>query len=404
VSRGGASNYSTRRYGIIAGVNARSPAHPVYDLSRADLAALVADLGEPHYRGDQVWRWLYRQLAGTYDEMTNLSLALRQRLADRCPIPSLTVADRADSGDGLTTKYLLRLADGQLIETVLMHYVDPADEVQPGDKDAGPGVVGGRHTVCLSTQVGCALGCVFCATGQMGLVRDLSRGECVAQVVHCSRELARLGARLSNVVFMGMGEPLANWPATWGAIETLIDRAGFGLSPRRLTVSTVGFVPGILQLAATDLPLRLAVSLHAPDDELRSQLVPIGATWRLAEILAACREYQARGGRRVTFEYVLIAGVNDRPDQARLLARRLHRLRAHINLIPLNPTAGCHLRPSDPRTAEAFRATLEMAGVPSTVRSRRGIDIEAGCGQLRSRAGQRRLGRTMRPVSAGERL
>jgi 23S rRNA (adenine2503-C2)-methyltransferase len=239
------------------------------------------------------------------------------------------------------------------------------------------------------------MGCVFCATGQMGLVRDLTRGECVEQAVHLARRLKADEDRLSNVVFMGMGEPLANWPATWGTVKTLTDPRGFGMSPRRLTVSTVGLPDGIRRLARQALPVRLAVSLHAPDDELRSELVPVNATFPLAEVIAACAEYQKRSRRRLTIEYVLIDGVNDSVDQARRLVKRLERLRVLVNLIPLNPTDGSALGPSSREAALAFREVLDGAGVRCTLRARRGIDVQAGCGQLRSRVAKGRIGRTV---------
>ncbi len=363
----------------------------LYDLSRAELAAELSAMGEPPFRARQVWRWLYVQLVQDWAAMTNLPLALRSQLAERWSLAGPALAVRTDSQDGLATKLLLQLADGQLIETVLMHYVDPADAA-----DLAPGEVPpGRHTVCLSTQAGCAMGCVFCATGQMGLVRNLTRGECVGQIVVCARLLAAAGERLANVVFMGMGEPLANWPATWGAVETLCDADGLGLSPRRLTISTVGIVPGMRRLAESDRPVRLAVSLHAPNDSLRSELVPVNALYPLAEVLDACRYYQRRTGRRVTVEYVLIAGVNDSVAQARALARRLGGLQTHVNLIPVNPTARPDLRTPTYGDAVQFQATLQRAGLATTLRMRRGIEIGAGCGQLRSRAAGGRLGRSL---------
>jgi len=377
----------------------------LYALDRPGLEALMAELGEPRYRADQLWRWLYRRLVPTFDAMTDLPLGLRAALGARAGLHTIAEVGRTVSADGLATKLLFRMADGQMVETVLMHYVDPADadaEDAAGDAEVAPGaaIPAGRHTVCLSTQAGCAMGCVFCATGQMGLMRDLDRGECVEQVVWCARMLAVAGERLGNVVFMGMGEPLANWAATWGCVQTLVDPAGLGLSPRRLTVSTVGIVPGIHRLAESGLPVRLAVSLHAPDDALRGRLVAVNATYGLDAILAACRAYQAAGGRRITFEYVLIDGVNDRPDQARALAARLAGLRAHVNLIPLNPTAGSPLRPSTPEAAAAFAAELRRAGYPTSLRMRRGIEIAAGCGQLRSRALEGRMGRTIPTLAA----
>lgn len=381
----------------------------LYALGRAELATFVAGLGEPRYRAAQVWRWLYRGLVDDFGAMTDLPAALRGRLAASARLHTLSEAARTDNPDGLATKVLFRLRDGQSIETVLMHYVDPADdpgaegraEAEPHDAaadaaaDAETPIPVGRHTVCLSTQAGCAMGCVFCATGQMGLVRDLDRGECVEQLAWCARRLAAAGERLTNVVFMGMGEPLANWEATWGTVETLVDPAGFGLSPRRITISTVGIVPGIDRLARTGLPVRLAVSLHAPDDALRGALVAVNATYGIEAILAACRRYQAAGGRRITFEYVLIDGVNDHPAQAARLAAVLRGLGAHVNLIPLNPTDGSDLRPSPYPRAVAFERVLRHAGLGTTLRMRRGIEIQAGCGQLRSRVEGGRVGRTI---------
>lgn len=398
-----------------AGTDARPSA---YDLDRAALDALVADLGAPRYRAGQIWRWLYRGLATSFDAMTDLPVALRAALGRRLRIDTLDEVTRTTSDDRMALKFLFRLADGQLIETVLMHYVDPADD---GDADVGIDLVAdadddetagplageaaagdvpiGRHTVCLSTQAGCAMGCVFCATGQMGLVRNLTRGECVAQVVHAARIVAAAGEKIDNIVFMGMGEPLANWAATWGAVETFTDRDGLALSPRRLTISTVGIVPGILRLARTRLPVRLAVSIHAADDALRGRLVAVNETYGLDAILDACRAYEAAGRRRITFEVVLIAGVNDDAAQASLLATRLAGLRCHVNLIPLNPTPGSAMRPSRYEDAVRFQSILRDAGIPTSLRMRRGIEIAAGCGQLRSRAADGRIGRTI-PVTA----
>jgi 23S rRNA (adenine2503-C2)-methyltransferase len=371
----------------------------LYDLTRDELVSFIRDLGEPRYRADQLWGWLYAQFAASFEEMHNLPLDLRRRLDETARLHTIEPVAETASDDGLAVKVLFRLADGQLVETVLMHYVDPADE--PAEN--GTAVPSGRHTVCLSTQAGCAMGCTFCATGQMGLVRDLGQGECVEQVVHCARILHGAGERLSNVVFMGMGEPLANWPATWGTVEILTDPDGFGIGARRITISTVGIVPGILRLAEADRQVRLAVSLHAPDDALRNRLVAANRVYGLDEILAACRTYQAATNRRISFEYVLIDRVNDRPAQAAALARRLTGFLAHVNLIPLNPTPGSPLRPSSYDAAVAFQRILQDAGIPTTLRMRRGIEIQAGCGQLRSRASEGRLGRTIpAPAAVGD--
>jgi 23S rRNA (adenine2503-C2)-methyltransferase len=384
----------------------------LYDLDRRALEGALGDLGYPRYRADQVWHWLYRRLVTGFDEMRNLPRDLQVALASRWHLAPLREAANTTSGEGLAEKALFGLVDGQYVETVLMHYLDPADDDadEPGGHGDGVAAPGGsptpdvlaatgradekvRHTVCVSTQVGCAMGCVFCATGQMGLVRNLSAGECVAQVVVMARRLRDAGERLTSVVFMGMGEPLANWSGTWGAVETLTDPDGLGLSPRRLTISTVGIVPGIRRLARAEKPVRLAVSLHAPDDALRERLVGVNRVYPIAEVLAACREYQAAGGRRITIEYVLIDGVNDRPEQASRLSERLGGLNAHVNLIPLNPTDGVALRPSTPAALARFRETLTRSGVPTTARLRRGIAIAAGCGQLRTRVTTGRVGR-----------
>jgi 23S rRNA (adenine2503-C2)-methyltransferase len=403
----------------------------LYELDLQGLERFVALLDQPAYRARQIWRWLYVAFVSSFDEMTDLPLTLRERLAERARLHTLELVTLEESQESPASKFLFRMEDGQMIETVLMHYLEDssdrlADEggEASGDSEAGEGlsldpdpdpksesdpastgqaskIPPGRHTVCLSTQAGCAMGCVFCATGQMGLLRDLSVGECVEQLVICARILVRDGETLSNVVFMGMGEPLANWEATWGTVERLTDTKGFALSPRRLTISTVGIVPGIERLASAGKPVRLAVSLHAPDNALRSQLVAVNRTYGLPEILEACREYQHRGGRRITFEYVLIDGINDSEEQAAQLAQKARRINAHFNLIPLNPTEGSPMRPSRYDQAFAFEAVLREAGFSTTLRMRRGIDIQAGCGQLRSRSAEGLMGRTI-PLEAIE--
>jgi 23S rRNA (adenine2503-C2)-methyltransferase len=335
----------------------------LYDLTRDDLRALLAEWGQPAYRAEQLWRWLYHQKVTAFEEMTNLSQPLRQRLAAETALTTLTSVAEQCSSDGETTKWLFRLADGQLIESVLMRYEK-------------------RMTACISTQAGCAMGCAFCATGQMGFARHLSAGEIVEQAVIIARQLEEQGERLSNVVLMGMGEPLHNYDATLAAIRAMTE--GLGIGQRHITVSTVGLVPGIRRLAEEGLQVALAVSLHAASDAERDRLLPVNKRYPLAQLIAACRHYAERTGRRVTFEWALIHGQNDTPRHARALVRRLNELPCHVNLIALNPTAGYAGGPSSQERVEAFRCALTAHGVSSTVRLRRGIDIQAGCGQLKT--------------------
>jgi 23S rRNA (adenine2503-C2)-methyltransferase len=332
-----------------------------YDVDRAGLAELLAD--EPRYRVDQVWRGLYEQLAAP-DELTSLPVGLRRALEEALP-PALSLATERTSEAGETVKWLWALADGTQVETVLMHYAD-------------------RSTVCVSTQAGCAMGCGFCATGQAGFDRHLSAGEIVEQVVRAGRRARDDGRRLSNVVFMGMGEPLANYDPTWAAVERL--HGDLGLSARHVTVSTVGIVPGIRRLAQEALPVNLAVSLHAADDALRDELVPINRRYPLTTLLDACAGYLQAKGRRLSFEWALIDGVNDRDVDARNLVERARSLPlpAHVNLIPLNPTPGYAVRGTPARRVRAFRDRLAAGGVNATIRRTRGTEIDAACGQLRA--------------------
>jgi 23S rRNA (adenine2503-C2)-methyltransferase len=338
-------------------------ARSAYDLDIHELRHLLGLYGQPRYRADQVWQWLYRGLASDYAEMTNVPKELRSSLAATIPIPAPGIASTATSRNHDTRKDALALSDGARIEAVLMRYER-------------------RRTACISTQAGCAVGCAFCATGRMGLRRSLTTGEIVAQVIHIARVLEHEGQSLTNVVFMGMGEPFLNYDASLEAARRLTSAEGLRLGQRRVTISTVGIVPGIQRLAAEGLNVRLAVSLHAATDELRDRLVPINRRYPLGELLDACRAYTALTGRRVTFEWALIAGVNDSPDQARVLASRIEGLKAHVNLIPLNPVAGYDGRPSPARQVERFAAELERARIPHSIRARRGVDIRAGCGQL----------------------
>jgi len=367
------------------------------DLSLDQLAELLAGWGQPRYRAGQVWDWLYKKLAASPAEMTDLPKALRERLAAETRGDPLERVYEQRSSDGQTVKWLFRLHDGLTIETVLMLY----DDVSGSTRE--------RRTVCISTQAGCAMGCVFCATGQAGLARNLTAGEIVAQVLAAARALANsklqtanststtgdpLSAisHLTNVVVMGMGEPMANYEQTWAALRTLTDPEAFGLGARHITVSTVGLPQGIRRMAAEPLQINLAVSLHAPNDTLRARLVPINHRYPLSEVLEAVRDYIAGAHRRVTFEYALMDRINDTPALARELVALLKPLRSptggamcHVNLIPLNPVAESPYQPSTPEHATGFQTLLEQSGIPATLRMRRGIDIDAGCGQLRRR-------------------
>ncbi len=332
------------------------------DLTCQEVQDLITSWGSPRYRADQIAEWLYKHLATDFDQMHNLPLSLRERLKEKAEIRRLTVKDEVSSPDGLTRKLLFALPDGNTIESVLMRYER-------------------RNTLCLSTQVGCPIGCPFCATGQSGFVRDLSPGEITEQALYFARE-----GKVTNIVFMGMGEPFLNWEATWKAVLTLTDPRCFGLGARHITLSTAGVVPGIQRLAQEKLQVGLAVSLHATDDTLRDRLVPLNRRYPLKPLLAACYDYVKRKGRRISFEYALIEGVNDSPEEARGLARLLSDLLCHVNLIPLNPTPGSPWRGSGRESVLAFHRELEACGIPVTVRLRRGVEIQAGCGQLRSQA------------------
>ncbi len=337
-----------------------------FDLSSPQLAERLEAWGEPSFRARQVHAGIWRR-AATYEEMTDVPAPLRRRLADELPLGVEVVRERIADG-GATRKALLRLGGRHLVEVVLMGY--PA-----------------RVTACLSTQSGCAMGCGFCATGQMGLRNNLTAGEIAAQAWWARREASNLPEetprRLTNVVFMGMGEPLANERNTFGALERLTDPVGFGLGDRHITVSTVGVVPAIGRLAARFPQVGLAVSLHAADDDLRNELVPVNRLWPLAELERAVLAWRGATHRRPSIEWAMIDGANDGDDQARKLAAIAHRLSAHVNLIPLNPTPGWPSRPSPPERIARFVSILRGAGVNATVRDTRGRAIEAACGQLR---------------------
>lgn len=415
----------------------------IYDLSSAKLEETIAGWGQPSYRANQVLRWLYKELVTDFSQMTNLPLELRRKLAENFKVGSFELAAQKISADGWTRKVLLKMPDGNTIEAVLMLYYD-------------------RATVCLSSQVGCAMGCTFCATGQMGFTRNLSAGEILEQVLWFNRWLrehphtpkvvsqekpryegrqgiqGRQGGQggqgaqgrqgrydrrpphrrtvaapqpfrakalddsawhvpdgptppgppreitsVTNIVFMGMGEPLVNYANVWTAAHTLCSPQGLGMSPRRLTVSTVGIAPQIVRFAREDLAVNLAVSLHAPNDELRSSMMPMNTRYPLSELLAACRQYASITHRRITFEYVLINGTNDSLEAAHELAGLLKGLLCHVNLIPLNPVPGTGMKATPREQVFAFQKVIEDAGIAATVRIERGVDIAAACGQLK---------------------
>lgn len=335
----------------------------LYNLTLPELQTALETWGQPAYRARQVWEGLYRHFYASADEFTALPKTLRARLGDEFLLDALRPVKVLESADRQTVKTLFALPDGRAIEAVLMKY----------DR---------RRTLCISTQAGCAMGCVFCATGQMGFKRHLSSGEIVAQVMHYARQLHAAGERVTNIVVMGMGEPFHNYDNTLAAVDRLNDPDGYNFGARRITLSTVGLVPAIRRFAAEKRQVNLAVSLHAADDALRASMLPVAKKYPLDELLAACRDYAAATGRRITFEWALVDGVNDTPEQARLLASKVKGLLCHVNAIPLNPTGGYTGRPTSPQRAEQFKKILEQAGVPCTIRLRRGIEIQAGCGQL----------------------
>jgi 23S rRNA (adenine2503-C2)-methyltransferase len=346
----------------------------IYDLDLPALTELLAGWGQPAYRAKQTWQGLYQNLWNRPDEFSNLPKTLREKLAAELDFDVLTPTLKLDSSDGQTRKTLFKLPDGRQVEAVLMRY----------DPDTYEGR--SRRTLCISTQVGCAMGCTFCATGQMGFSRHLSSGEIVAQVMYYARMLREKGEAVTNVVLMGMGEPFHNYDNTMAAIDRLNDPQGYNFGARRFTISTSGLVPAIRRFANEKRQVNLAVSLHAADDTLRDSMMPVNKRYKIEELIEACRDYVDATGRRITFEWALIHGVNDTPEVARRLANLLKGMLCHVNAIPLNPTTGYTGKATTRERAEAFRQVLEQNGIPCTVRVRRGIDIQAGCGQLASRA------------------
>ena len=351
-----------------------SPERPaISDVGRDELVGWLKQNGEPAYRANQIRRHATHGTGAGFAELTDLPKVLRDALEQSFRWSSVEPVREEASADGETRKALLELRDGHHVESVLMPHH------------------GARNAVCVSTQAGCPMACAFCATGEMGLVRNLTAGEILDQIRHWQRELAERGERVSHVVYMGMGEPFNNYDATLSSVRALTDPEEFGISPRRLTISTCGVVPGIDALSGEGLPINLAVSLHAPDDSTRGRIMPINRKWGVDEVLAAAARYVKRTKRRVTFEYVLLAGVNDSVETARALAAAITRhgptKDAHVNLIPYNPGAGGFKRPSVERM-EAFTKVLQDQGIAATLRISKGQDIAAGCGQLKVAEGR----------------
>jgi 23S rRNA (adenine2503-C2)-methyltransferase len=355
-----------------------------------ELKLWLVEHGEPGFRAKQIYQWIYQQLVSEFAAMSNLPLSLRQKLEEEACIGSGSVRTEQHSKDDRTRKILLELTDGRLIESVLMLY--------PPLRESSA-----RATVCVSSQAGCAFGCTFCATGQMGFDRHLTAGEIVAQVLLFARQLrvapwsapglpgSKAIDHITNIVLMGMGEPLHNYDNVLQALRILNSNEGFNLGARHMTISTVGVVPAIRKLSQEPLQVNLAISLHAPTDELRGQTMPINRKYPLEELFSACKDYIAETGRQVTFEYVLLSGVNDTPAHAQQLAELLVPLKqfAHVNCIPVNATAASYRTPG-PDAIRAFRNALFDRGVTNSVRAERGDDIAAACGQLRTRFEEKR--------------
>ena len=358
----------------------------ILELSRENLALSIIGMGQKRFRADQLWRALYRESVKSFDEISTLSKPFRRALRDRYSVSPLELAMTLMSKDGSTIKSLFRLADGELIETVLMRY--------EADGHRRP-----RKTACISTQAGCALGCTFCATGQQGFRRNLTTGEIVAQVIEIQRiaysedehdisesEPTKGESQgITNVVFMGMGEPLANYDNTLDAIRVINDGQGLNIGARHITLSTVGLIPEMLKLADEKLQINLAISLHAPDNETRSQTMPVNKRYPVEDLINACHKYAQKTNRRIFFEYVLLKEQNDSIEHAQKLGRLLNGLHCHVNLIPVNPTREGPFGRTDRSSEKIFQGGLKQYGIPSTVRTEKGIDINAGCGQLRAR-------------------
>lgn len=363
----------------------------IYDLDLNSITKLLQDWNEPTYRAKQIWQGLYQHLYDSPEQFTNLSKSLREKLREHLAFSPFKVKVFQDSSDGFTRKTLFEMPDKNLIEAVLMRYGDPADNPQitaarfaSANAPLSVNLRGAknRRTLCISTQAGCAMGCVFCATGQMGFKRHLSSGEIIAQVLFYARMLKERNEVVTNIVLMGMGEPFHNYDNTMEAIDRLNDPNGFNFGARRFTISTVGLVPQIRRFADEKRQVNLAISLHAADDASRAAMLPVNKRYNIDEVIDACRYYVSQTHRRITFEWALINGVNDSPEVAKKLAARLKGLMCHVNAIPLNPTHGYTGQATSRERAAKFKESLEQAGIPCTIRMRRGIDIAAGCGQL----------------------
>lgn len=338
----------------------------LYDLTYDDLRARVAECGQQPFRASQIYDWAYKKLVTGYDQMTNVPFELRSALSETLPMDPLTQVHAVETDDGETVKFLYTTHDGQLVETVLMFYPD-------------------RATVCVSCQVGCAVGCAFCATGLGGLQRNLTAGEMVVQAVNAARIARERGRPLTNLVMMGMGEPFHNYRETMKFIAILNDRHGLEFGARRITVSTSGIVPGIQKLAEEPYQVNLAISLHAPNDTLRSRLVPINDRFPISMLMQTARDYIARTGRRISFEYALMKGINDSDEVAEELADLLQGMLCHVNIIPLNPVDVLPYERPETTDIDRFASILEGRGIPTTVRYSRGVEIAAACGQLRAK-------------------
>ena len=337
----------------------------LFNLDYQELKDQIQDWNEPSYRATQIWQGLYQNYWNNSDDFSTIPIPLRKEIDKEFKFSGLFSERELHSTDGFTRKTLYRLADNSAIETVLMVYED-------------------RNTVCISSQVGCGMGCKFCATGNMGLIRNLSRAEIIEQVVITAADLAQDGKSLTNVVFMGMGEPFHNYTQVMDAVRILNDPEGFGMGARRFTISTVGLIPGINRFTEENSQINLAISLHAANDELRSSIVPINQKYPISELMEACRNYIQNTHRRITFEWALIEGVNDTKEQAQKLSSLIDGMLAHVNLIQLNPVSHYPGRPAAKKNAINFQKILTDSGIACTIRLRKGIDIQAGCGQLAS--------------------